>query len=86
MGINTAKFIKLTSHTTGQAMWVNRNYVMMIEPLMNGSRVWVIGGDHGNVKIVKESAEKVVELMNDQEPLKDIDLNNVVIQEYLARD
>lgn len=56
-------FIKVTSQMDKHVMYINKTYIMMLEKLANGSRIWVSGGDHGNVRIVNESVEELLEQM-----------------------
>lgn len=56
-------FVKVTSQMDKHIMYINKNYIMMLEKLANGSRIWVSGGDHGNVRIVNESVEELLEQM-----------------------
>ena len=64
-----SKFIKVTSKTDNHVMYVNKNYIMMIEKLPSGSRLWVLGGDHGNVRIVNEESKDILDELEDSEIL-----------------
>ena len=59
-------FIKLTTYVEGTQIWVNKNYIIQIEEIRNnnGTKVTLDGGNNILVRIVKESVEDVMKLIN----------------------
>ena len=59
------KFIKVTNHLNGQPIWINARMIITIDAIGVGTRINLLGGANGSTKVVKESVDDVLKMIDD---------------------
>ena len=58
-------FIKLTNQITKQPIWINSYMIAQIDEIASGSRIILCGGNTGITRIVCESSEDILKIIDE---------------------